>query len=304
MNVGIEGYFRLKVFKADGTFTGKDTGWCHNLITNIGMDALATQIDVMDWYHVGTGSTDPAYTDTWLTQFTASSNDVINNVTGVVGTSYGYRRQTIRFDVGTATGNLSECACGWSSTTGTAFMRELIRDGAGVAKTITVLADEFLEFTYELRYYIPAGDFTGVGSIGTDSFNFTMRAASCTSTYWWADRIGLQIKPDTGAFYHYAYTGSIGTIDTVPSGQSGDYTTSITVNSYNPGDHYRTFNYQADTTEWNVAGGYIKSVTAGCTANRWQCEFSHTSTGLGIAKSGANTLVLSFRISWSRAAGS
>ena len=302
MKIGIEGYFRLRVFSADGRFTGKDTGWIHNLITDQGKDALAQQTDVMAWYHVGTSSAAPAVTDTWLGAHVASSNNVINNVKGVVGTSYGYRRQTIRFDVGAAAGNLQECAVGWSETTGTAFMHELVRNpSTGVAISITVLANEYLEFTYELRYNIPAGDFTGVGAIDGIDYNFTMRAASCTDTSWWADRIGLQITADTGVGKHYAYTGSIGAITTVPSGQSGDYTVNITVDSYNPGDYHREFTVTADTTEWNVAGGIIRSLTFGCTANRWQAEFDKVSDGTGIVKSGAGTLTMKYAVSWERA---
>lgn len=301
MKIGIEGYFRLRVFREDGTFTGKDTGWIHNLITDQGKDALAQQADVMTWYHVGTSSATPAVTDTWVGAHVASSDNVINNVRGVVGTSYGYRRQTVRFDVGAAEGNLSEVAVGWSETTGTAFMHELIRDGASAPTTITVLSNEYLEFTYELRYNIPAGDFTGVGDIDGVSYNYTMRAASCTNTYWWADRIGKQIAPDTSIGVHYAYTGNIGAITTVPSGQSGDYTTNIQVDSYNPGDYHREFAVTADTTEWNVAGGVIRSLTFGCTANRWQAEFGKVSDGTGISKSGTGTLTMNYRLSWDRA---
>ena len=324
MKIGIEGYFRLQVFKADGTFTGKDTGWIHNLITDQGLDALATEDDVMVWYTVGTGSAAPAVTDTWVGAFVASSDTTISDINGVVGTSYGYRRKKVRFGVGVAEGNLQECAVGWSSSTGTAFMHELVRDGVGAAISITVLANEYLEFTYELRYNIPAGDFTGVGAIDGVNYDYTMRAASCSSTYWWSARIGKQIKPDVGVNLHYAYTGNIGAITTVPSGQSGTATVNISVDTYNPGDYHREFTVTADTTQWNVAGGIIRSLTFGCTANRWQGEWATVGelqlennsgpllnedgsdvflelNGAGIAKSGANTLSMVYRLSWTRA---
>lgn len=301
MKLGIEGYFRLRVFKADGTFTGKDTGWMHNLITDQGLDALAQQADVMTHFHVGTSSAAPAVTDTWLGAHQATTTTLVSDVNGVVSTTYGYRRVTRRFDVGQATGNMSECAVGWSATTGTAFMHELIRDGGGSPISITVLADEYLEFTYELRYNIPAGDFTGTGFIDAVEYNYTMRAASCTSTYWWSSRIGKLITVDTGINLHYAYTGNIGAITTVPSGQSGNATASITVDTYNPGDLHRDFVVSADTTQWNVSGGLIRSLTFGCTANRWQAEFAKVSDGTRIPKSGAGTLSMSYKVSWARA---
>lgn len=302
MKIGIEGFFRLQVFKADGTpVPGKDTGWLHNLITDQGKDALAQQADVMVWFHVGTSSTAPAVTDTWLGAWLASTDNTITDINGISGTDYGYRRVKKRFDVGDATGNLSECAVGWSDSTGTAFMHELIRDGANNPISITVLADEYLEFTYELRYYIPAGDFTGVGTIDGVSYNYTMRAASCTSTYWWSSRIGKQITVDTGVNLHYAYTGNIGAITTVPSGQSGSAATTFSVDSYSPGDYHREFAVTANTTQWNVSGGVIRSLTFGCTANRWQAEFAKVSDGTGVPKSGTGTLTMNYRLSWDRA---
>lgn len=301
MRFGVEGYFRLRVFKADGTFTGKDTGWMHNLITDQGLDALAQQADVMTHFHVGTSSAAPAFTDTWLGAHQATTTTLVSDTNGIVGTSYGWRRVTRRFAVGQATGNMSECAVGWSATTGTAFMHELTRDGGGSPISITVLADEYLELTYELRYNIPAGDFTGSGNIDAVAYNYTARAASCSSTYWWSSRIGNQITVDLLSNTHYAYTGNIGAITTVPSGQSGTATVSITVDTYNPGDLHRDFTISADTTQWNVAGGIIRSLTFGCTANRMQAQFAKVSDATGIPKSGAGTLTMGYKVSWARA---
>lgn len=300
MRIGVEGYVTLEVFKADGTFTGKRAHF-HNLITNIGKDALATQADVMVWCHVGTGSTTPAITDTWLSAWLASSSDKKTDVNGIVSTTYGYRRVKIRFGIGTATGNLSEAGVGWSDTTGTAFMHELIRDGAGDPTTITVLSDEYLEFTYELRYNIPAGDFTGSGTVDGETYNYVMRAASCTTTARWSASIGKKIDVNTGDNLHFAYTGSLGTIDSVPSGISGNDTRTMTVNTYNTGDYYREFTLSADTTQWNVSGGEIFALTLTPTATRWQCSFSKASDSSGVPKTNTYSRTMTFRVSWDRA---
>lgn len=308
MKIGIAGYYRVQIFTRDHNCRF-DSGWCHNLITDQGLDALAQQSDVMTHYTVGTSSNVPLVTDTWVYQFVATTSTTVSNIKGVAGTGtggdpyYGYRRQTKRFDFGTATGNLSELVVGWSATTGTAFMRELIRDGVGNPTTITVLSDEYLEVTYELRYYVPNGDFTGVCTIDSDAYNYTMRAASCTSTVWWADSIGLLFTYNAAfTSYHEAYTGSIGGITTVPSGNSGTGTQSISVNTYNPGDLYRDFTMTASSSQWNVSGGVIRSLVMGCTGNRWQCEYSKVSDGTGIVKNSGITLTVGYRISWDRAA--
>jgi len=307
--VGVQGWFRLRVFDGITKKLTKDSGWCHNLITNQGLDALATQSNVMSHFTVGTSSTAPTVTDTWVNAFIATTSDTITDVKGAQGSApyYGYRRKTNRFDVGVATGNLSEVCVGWSATTGTAFSHELIRDVFGAPISITVLATEYLEFTYELRYIVPTVDITGTCSISGVSYDFVTRALGCTNTFWWADDIGTSFTFKTGGtdVNHRAYTGALGAITAgTPGGTDGGTnsgTTTITTDTYVNGNYYRDFQVVATTVQWNVSGGVIRCVVLGCKGNRWQTSFAKVSDGTGIGKTSANALTIFWRISWARA---
>lgn len=303
--IGLEGWMRLEVYEAESGQKTKDTGWFKNLITNQGLDAIAQQADVMAWFHVGTNDNPPQITDTWVTAWRASSNDIRSTIDGVQGVApfYGYKRRTIRFDVGTASGNLQECAVGWSATTGTAFSHELIRNTVGDAIEITVQANEWLDFTYELRYYPPVDDFTSTCLIDGIQYSFTVRALNVTSTFYWSQYIGNQFyEQDAFESYHRAYTGELAAVTaSQPLGTDATGTTTVTVATYVPGQYYRTFTVSASTTQWNVAGGVIRSLVLSCRGNRWQARFAKVSDNTGIPKTSAIGLQMTWRVAWARA---
>lgn len=307
--VRLEGWIRLRVYNVHTHKLTKDTGWFRNLITNQGLDAIAQQNDVMTWFTVGTSSSAPNITDTWVFSFVASSNDIRETIDGVSGASphYGYKRRTIRFGPGAAAGNLSEVAVGWSSSTGTAFSHELIRDEFGDPTTITVLADEYLDFTYELRHIPPTGDVTGSCNINSTPYNYTLRALAVTSTIWWSQYIGnLFTFNNSFESYHRAYSGALAAITaSQPDGNDGGSnsgTTSITAAAYTPGNYYRNFTVSAAPSQWNVTGGVIRSLVFGGKGCRWQAEFAKQSDGTGIGKTSGNSLAMNWRCSWARAA--
>src|SRR5690606_8917143 len=112
----------------------------------------------------------------------ASSNTVPSNTAGTTSAApyYTWMRKTFRFAAGVATGNLSEVGISWL-TTGALFSRALILDSGGLPTTITVLADEVVDVTYEFRIMAKTDDETGsvtfTGSIG-GTYDWTMRSVS------------------------------------------------------------------------------------------------------------------------------
>lgn len=308
-SVGLEGYVRLEVYNARTHKKTQDSGWFKNLITDIGLDALAQQNDVLIWFHVGNSSTLPLATDTWLNAWVASTNTTRTTTTGTQSSTpfFGFKRITKRFAEGAATGNLQEVGVGWSNTSGTAFSHALIQDPLGNPISITVLADEYLDFTYELRYKPPVADATGVISIDGISYNYTTRALDVTNPSWWADDIGtlFTFKASSESF-HRAYTGSLAAVTAqAPQGTdggSGSGTTNVTVQGYVAGSHKRNFTVTADTTKWNVSGGVIRSLVLACKGTRWQTEFSKVSDGTGIDKNSSFGLFMNWEVSWARAA--
>lgn len=162
------GRYKIQVRKAESGVICHETPWFDNLITDNGLDmmwappggAFGIRYMVPACY-VGSGNTPPAVTDSTLVALVAgvgsSSGEWAQGSSVFVEEAGGipaYWRQTwkYRFGTGVAAGNLSEVAVGWTSTN--LFSRALIVDGAGNPTTITVLADEVLDVTYELRVYI------------------------------------------------------------------------------------------------------------------------------------------------------
>ncbi|WP_251258216.1 hypothetical protein, partial [Enterobacter hormaechei] len=143
---------------------------------NAGLDLLGTTDDtyVYTFCRVGSGNTAPAVTDTVLVSQVASSStqQAINNGVDRSGAFYAWVRRTTRFTTGTAAGTLAEVGVS-PTTSGPLFSRALILDSGGNPTTITVLPDETLDVTYELRLYPTLTDATGTVDIAGVTYNWT-----------------------------------------------------------------------------------------------------------------------------------
>lgn len=302
--VGVEGWIRLEVRKEGTDELVHDTGFFRNMITNQGLNAIATTDNFMSWFHVGTDGTAPSASDTWLYSWVASLDTTHTSAYGCAPSApyYGWKRVKKRFAAGVATGNLSECGVGWSSTSGTLFARSQIKDSGGTPKTITVLADEYLDFTYELRYYPPATDTVGTIVIDGDTYDYTVRALAVTSTFYWAQYIGnVFTYLNASESYHRAYTGGLNTVDAgSPLGTDATGTTSLAKSGYSADSHYLDFTVSATTSQWNVSGGLAKSFVFGGKGCRFQAQFEKQSDSTGIPKTSLITLMIHWRISWDR----
>ena len=147
------GWFKIEATRPDGTRRVL-ADWFPNLILNGGLDRMGANPDYLSWCQVGSGSTAPVAAQTALVNRIAGTSTQQNNVSGAQASApyYGWYRRTYRFAQGVAAGNLSEVGVGWA-TSGSLFSRALILDGGGSPTTITVLSDEVLDVTYELRRY-------------------------------------------------------------------------------------------------------------------------------------------------------
>lgn len=167
---GVAGRFKLVAVRPDGS-TRELAPWQDNLITNTGLDYLAgwsTTVDnsnndsMIGYLVVGTGSTPPAPTDTALANRLAINNsDIAIQGSGTTTAPYyAWFRRTFVFNAGVAAGNLTELGLTQRPGTGTGisktflFSRALIKNSSGDPITVTVLPDEILQVTYELRVYL------------------------------------------------------------------------------------------------------------------------------------------------------
>lgn len=260
-----EGIFSISVFKTDSN--GNEVPGSRrepvppfrNLITNAGLDRMGEFADFLTWCQVGSGSGAPAPGDTTLQSRVAGTSVLNSSVSGTQGSApyFTWRRNVMRFAQGVATGVLAEVGIGWAST-GSLFSRARILDALGTPTTITVLADESLDVTYELRSYPSVTDVTGTivatGNIG-GSYNYILRAANVThnDSYvgWHIGAAGISAGQLSLAA---VYDGNIGPITGQPAGglQAGK---STSVSAYSAGSYKRDFSLVLGLNDANFPSG-------------------------------------------------
>ena len=301
---GMSGHFTLSIAKVgpDGQpieATRRVVASFDNIITNAGLDRVGQAGDWMSACQVGTGNATPQATDTGLQVFRAGSTTINASVGGAQGSApfFGWRRTTYRFAAGVATGNLSEVGVGWASTGSTLFSRALILDAGLLPTTITVLADETLDVTYEVRNHPPAVDTTGNLTItGVGTMTFTTRAASVTTASEWDLASGRRGGIGSSPSSHNALTGNIGAVTGAPSGTPGMATTAVNL-AYSNGSFQRLSTLTFGLNEGNIGG--IRSLVVRYGDNsgfgRFQTEF-----GTLINKTAAQTLVFNLAQVWGR----
>ena len=307
-----EGLYKIEGFKIDkegneipGSRNLK-ADWFPNLITNGGLDAMATNGNFIYWCQVGTGSTAPAFTDTSLVSFIGGTNTLVTSATNGAQNAepyYSWTNKTFRFGEGVAAGNLTEVGVGWASP-GSLFSRALILDGVGNPTTITVEIDEWLDVSYEFRFYPKLIATSGtIAFSGSEGQTYAWEAkpksvtSSATSGGWSPTSIMNTLQ---SANWWYAYTGEPGAITGSPSGLISGGATSISVTSYVPGTYivYGTVTWGLDKA--NHADG-IRCVAGSFGKGAYQYRFGQTGGGdQTIPKTASTILSIEFSHSWGR----
>lgn len=292
----VAGYYKIE---ATNFITGEKrvvADWFPNLITDIGLNRIG-QGNIHDRCMVGAGSSLPSVLDTSLQTQVAVTTTVQSVTHGTVSTLpyYGWARTTYRFSMGAAAGNLSEVGVGWADNG--VFSRSLILDGSGNPTTITILSNEFLDVTYELRCYSPTDDSIFNINLAGQMYVCTVRAANATSDVW-SPRFNNAVSL-SGSFNTHVYSGVIGPVTGAPSGSS----TSVTATTI-PYDNnsltrrgYGVFGLE----QANYAGGIqsarfvSRTRSSGYGIGAYQIGFSPA-----IPKDNTRTFRLDFGISWAR----
>lgn len=291
INFQLAGYYKLEAVKNDGTRRVL-ADWFPNLITNAGLDLYGNHSGVVfGGCAVGSGNTTPAFTDTNLVGQLAFSSTLQTSTQGSdTGAGYHWKRFTYRFAAGSATGNLAEVGMRVTSS-GTLFSRALILDGGGSPTTVTILADESLDVSYELRVYWPTADVTGSITISGQSYNYTIRPAYVGNNQWALTPAGADFSnPSVIGTSPLFYTGTIAANTSGPSGTSGSTTYSRA--NYVSGNYYRDFTVTLALSALTVSA---QSLGIGTTIGGFQIGFSPA-----IPKTGSNILTMTLRLSWAR----
>lgn len=298
LRVECAGYYKIEAVKldADGNEISRRVcaDWFRNLITNPGLDRMGSHSDYLQYCSVGSGSTAPAVTDTALSSLVATTVTVHNSSNSITTTSprYAYKRNTYRFYSGTVAGNLSECGVGWGSSGTGLYSRALILDGSGNPTTITVLSDETLDVTYELRWYITESDTSfNVTITGSGTHACVSRVANIEED--WSSQIGREMIVSTSGRANGVrmYSGALGAITSEPSGSLGG-ASGWTMQPYTNGSYYRDC---LITSGLGDNTGSIAAMRVDTTVCDNQISFSPA-----IVKTSAHSLSLTVRWSWGR----
>jgi len=160
--------FRAEKYRADGTITYQGP-WFRNTILNTGLDQLSlarriipedSSVSAIRYLNVGTGSEEPAVSQTGLTSFLASTNSFFGSTTTDYSVGdieagdpcWRYWQGTYSFAIGSCTGNLTEL--GLSNASNSAYYnRQLFRDEQNEPAVISVESDEGLRVTVKSSLY-------------------------------------------------------------------------------------------------------------------------------------------------------
>jgi hypothetical protein len=220
----MSGFYKIEAVDKDTLERRVVADWFPNLITDNGLNAFGTK-GVLARCMVGSGANPPTVSDTILQTQIAVTTTVTVSTQSAATTApyYGSTLRTYRFDAGVAAGNLSEVGIGWLDVgTSYCFSRALILDSGGFPTTITILSNEFLDVTYELRCYVPTSDVVTSITLAGTSYTCTIRPMQATVAAYWSPPATTPITASPSSPNSSAYAGPISALVTgSPSGTTG-----------------------------------------------------------------------------------
>jgi hypothetical protein len=303
----VSGRYQITAHKLDGR-SRVLADWFDNLILDNGLVELGAR-SVVTTCAVGTGNSTPAATQTTLDAVLTSTTTINSTNYGAASTApyYGWCQRTYRFSVGQAAGTLTEVGVGWSGST--LFSRSLIKDSGGAPTEITVLADEVLDVTYELRLYVPATDSVTQVVINGVTHTVTTRAFNAAGLNGWAyastptnligERVYLKPSP-LGSWATYPAAVQLGAITTsglnVPLlSQFFGNASSVWVDTPYAGNMTSMQGVIMGLNDSNDVSGIGGMMLATSMLGSYQIKFDPP-----IPKTASHTLRLNFSASWTR----
>lgn len=291
IHTGVAGRYKMAAVSAETGERRQLTGWFDNLVVNNGLDEMAANSTWLNCCQVGTGATAAAATDTALQTYVAGTSTVLSSTIGEAGTYYHWRQKVYQFALGAAEGNISEVGIA-SATTGNVFSRALVVDGGGSPTTVTVLSMEYLEVTYEIRFYVASADVPHTLTIESVGRTGTLRAAYADQPGY-GRNIGNIITLSSNAMTFY--TGAIGSITGFPSGTlMVSSIGTVDLDAYSGGTYQRVATWYIGTTQANHASG-IGAVRFTTPFGAFQVDFSPV-----LDKDATKDMYFSLTLTWGR----
>lgn len=296
MHMGMSGRYRLQVRDAETHAVVKDSGWFSNLILDSGLEALGTAAGhVLQYCRVGTGNTAPAVTQTALVnQLASTATKAVSDTVGAATSApyYWWTRLVFRFAAGVATGNVAEIGIGWATTGNTLFSRSLVKDAGGNPTTITVLASEYLDVTYEIRVYPDTTVSTQTVTIGgvSTTVEHSCRNVTTGSSLDWGGFAQGQYTP--ASTYANAPT-TLGTVTDAGTGNFYSTVATVTPAAYSSGTRQRQVT--ATIAPGSANSGPIEAVRGTLLGVQTKTRFQPA-----IAKDNTKQLTFTYQVSWGR----
>lgn len=269
-----------------------------NLITDNGLDIVATTSSCYYYCQVGTGTATPAFSDVTLGNKVAHIG--YTNFTNPTPTAAPYTRvMTFKytFNPGVLTVPITEIGIS-PAITGNLFSRTLIKDTNGNPTSISLLSDEYLDVYYSISVTPPAGDTALVFTINGTQYNATLRGLGYlnTGTWMWQGVLSVNYSNSLG-YYGTLYTGSLPVSASAAVAGGG---TSLSLSSRSMVTYVNGQRKIQRAFTWTPAQGAfsIKSLVVDGvgTGPAFGLEFA-----TAVPKSASQTFTLTFQISWDRA---
>lgn len=305
--ITVHGEFRLDVRGPDGVVR-ELLPWQDNLITNSGMDTFGTTTPFGGYLRVGTGTTPPAVTDTALANQVASTSTslVLANTYPVAVGVY-----TANFPVGAAAGVLTELALSGSASGNISTHAQFV-DAGGAPTSVTVLPDEQLIVTYNVRMAYNTAD---VVTTVTDPVTGVVYTVTTRPRDMWSGGAGSQEAQGSGlantrlemfrANQLAAYYGPASELGPANGSQTGGTLASmapITVSNaaYAPGSYAAQQTVTVPVTSLNFAD--MSSFLSGVSNPGYTFPMRYKfGVSPKISKTSSQSLTLTFNYSWARA---
>lgn len=288
-DVKVQGLFKFEVRRANNDLVS-ETSFIPNLVLDQGLELLGAHSPI-EFCKVGSGVTTPQKSDIDLENTIATTSSVPNQTQPISGFNadegYVWTRKIFRFDQGQATGNISEVGVGGN---GKLFNRSIVRDSTGLFATVTVMGDETLDVTVEIRAYLDQESRTY--NVMMSGINYTLRTEPLfevgVSPYLFGGGVH-QYQPEG---YSSGITSRVSRPSQIVDGFAGG------------GSTYSTREYVAGSKEkvfdcyWGLSAGNAapsRTFVIPTSIGSYQTEFSPT-----IPKTSDHILKLTFKISWDR----
>lgn len=288
-DVKVQGLFKFEVRRANNDLVS-ETSFIPNLVLDQGLELLGTHSPI-EFCKVGSGVTTPQKSDIDLENTIATTSSVPDNTQPISGFNadegYVWTRKIFRFNQGEATGNVSEVGVGGN---GKLFNRSIVRDSTGLFATVTVMGDETLDVTVEIRAYLDQESRTY--NVMMSGINYTLRTEPLFEVEVPPYLFGGGVHQYQPAGYSSGITSRVSRPSQIVDGFAGNGSTHST-REYVAGSKEKVFDCYWGLSAGNAAPS--RTFVIPTSIGSYQTEFSPT-----IPKTSDHILKLTFKISWDR----